>query len=199
MNNAIGHQYYVLDPILRMTLALTIFQFVCIIFMLPCPRSIVAETYHDGFWLFKFAFVTALWILLFSVPNNDLRIWLKAALFGCFLFCFLMLTGIVIGVLKLNMVFFRSSVNVRKRVHYLVYFINILTTFGIFVQFFIFIGGGSYNTVTENCGLNAMLIITTFAILGMTQGLQFRGDSSSFTKAALNLWFTFLLWNALAD
>jgi hypothetical protein len=180
-NDVAGHQYYSLEPILRMTLSLTILHFINIMIILP--NSNFSEVWHDGFWFLKFIISIGLWVLLFSISNNTLRIWLRVAVLGALTFCFFIVTGIILGILKLNQVVFMSSVKTRNCTHYLVYFINFSTD----------------TDKEEKCGMNAILIITTFAILGMTQGVKFRGDESSFTKALLNFWFTYLLWNALAD
>jgi len=66
------------------------------------PRIKFSEVWHDGFWPLKFAMIIAMWVLLFSISNKDLRIWLKTAIMGAYTFAFIIMTGMVFGVLKLN-------------------------------------------------------------------------------------------------
>ena len=141
MHNDVGHSYYALEPILRMTLSITIFHFISLIIMLP--RSNLSEVWHDGFWTIKFVIIIGLWILLFSISNQTLRIWLKVALFGAFTFCCFIITMVVFGILKLSQVIYLKSIKVRNFVHYLVYFINSITLLLILTSFFMFISGGS--------------------------------------------------------
>lgn len=149
-----------------MSLSLTIFHFINIMIMLP--RSKFSEVWHDGFWFFKFIMIIGFWVLLFSLSNGTLRIWLRLAVLCAFTFGFFIVTGIILGVLKLNQVVYMSSVKHRNIAHYLVYFINFLTLIFILGQFLMFIPKGSDTDKVEECGMNALLIITTFAILGMT-------------------------------
>jgi hypothetical protein len=166
MNNESPYHYYSIEPILRMSLSMTILHFINIMIMLP--RNKFSEAWHDGFWFLKFIIIIALWVLLFSVSNEALRIWLRVAVFGAFTFAFFIVTGMILGILKLNQVVYNSSLKVRNFVHYLVYAINLLTILFILAQFFWFIPKGAETDKVEECGMNALLIITTFGILGVT-------------------------------
>ena len=109
-----------------------------------------------------------MWIFSFNISNRDLRIWLQVGLFSAFTFAFMIMVGVVIGVIRLNEIIFNSSLQVRNLIHYFVYFINFLTLVFILSLFLMFISKAGFDAKEESCGLNAMLIITTFGILGMT-------------------------------
>ena len=113
-----------------MTLALTLLHILTIFIMLP--RGVISEVWHDGCWLIKFVFVIIIWIMLFLIPNDILRIWLKIALFGTLTYSFLIMTLMVHGTLKLNMLIFNGSIRTRKIAYFGGFGINLTTAICIF-------------------------------------------------------------------
>lgn len=178
----------------RMTLALSAFH--VLTFLIILPRNTMSEVWHDGCWPIKLALILAIWWALFMVNIEYLLIWVRVAAFGTFAFSGAMIAATVHGAHRLNE-FARTHWRQETTVTYITWGLNILSIALLCGCFWMFTP--SQGTGSQSCGLNVLLIITTFGIVGVTAGLKFRGDSSPFTKAFMSFWFTYLIWNALAD